>query len=257
MSPRAAMAAAAVAMALAVGPATAQRPPPEPEPLPVGLSSRQVAVTSDYRGEQITVFGVNPPANRGGDIVIVMRGPDRPVTLMRKRRVLGLWVNGDPVSFSAAPSFFAVYSTRPLNEIIDPAEIWRHRLNATALPILDGSTPADANPGDYRRALVALRTESGLYRVNPRGVTLDDDLLFQAHFAIPATAPIGVYQSQVLVFRNGVLISRKDDEVLVDRSGLERRIYEFATQSSFFYGVVSVLLALGAGLVAALVFRRR
>lgn len=235
----------------------ATRAPPEPSPLPVGLSNREVAVTSDYRGARVTVFGANPVVNRGGDIVIVLRGPDRSTVVMRKRRVLGLWVNGDPVRFSASPSFFAVYSTRPINEIIDNRQVWRYRLNAAALAVLDGATPADTDPGDYRRALVELRTQAGLYRVNPRGVSVDDGLLFQADFAIPANAPIGVYQAQVFVFRNGILISQKDSEVTVDRTGLERRIYQLAKQNSLLYGLMTVALALSAGLGAAFLFRRQ
>ena len=237
--------------------AHAQRPPPEPSPLPVGLSTGEVAVTSDFRGAAVTIFGVNPPENRGGDIIIVLRGPDRPATVMRKSRVLGLWVNRDPVRFSAAPGFFAVYSTRPVAQMLDRNQIWRLQLEAASLATLSGRTPADADPGDYRRALVELRTDAGLYRVNPSGVSVRDGLLFRADFAIPANAPLGAYRAEVLVVRNGIVISQEESAVTVDRRGLERTIYELATQHSFLYGLICVAMALLAGLAAAFAFRRK
>ncbi len=57
--------------------------------------------------------GVNPDRRGRGDIVVVVRGPSQPATVMGKRRFLGLWVNSAPVTFDSAPSFFAVLSTRP------------------------------------------------------------------------------------------------------------------------------------------------
>jgi uncharacterized protein (TIGR02186 family) len=238
------------------GAAFAQRPPPEPSPLPVGLSTGEVAVTSDFRGAAVTIFGVNPPENRGGEIIIVLRGPDRPATVMRKSRVLGLWVNRDPVRFSAAPGFFAVYSTQPVGQLLDRNQIWRLKLDPASLAALAGRTPADADPGDYRRALVDLRTEAGLYRVNPQGVSVRDGLLFRADFAIPANAPLGAYQAEIFVVRNGIVISREDSAVTVDRRGLERSVYQLATQNGFFYGLLCVAMALLAGLAAAYAFRR-
>ncbi|MFZ4122595.1 MAG: TIGR02186 family protein [Caulobacterales bacterium] len=245
-----------VALLCLCGAALAQRSPPEPTPLPVGVTNRDVAVTSDYRGASVTVYGVNPAANRGGDVVIVLRGPDRPQRVMRKRRILGLWINSDPVTFTAAPSYFAVYSTRPVTQILDAQQLWRYRLNVAALAELGGEVPGDADPADYRRALVRLKGREGLYRTNSSGVRVEESVLFQADFALPANAPLGSYTIQTFVFRNGVLLSQKDDQVVVDRRGVERTVYDLATHYSFFYGLLTVGLALLSGWVAAMVFRR-
>jgi uncharacterized protein (TIGR02186 family) len=237
-------------------PALAQREPPEPAPLPAGVTNREISVTSEYSGAQVTIFGYNPAANRGGDIVVVLRGPDRSARLMRKRPILGLWINGDPVTFSAAPAYFAVYATRPLGTFLDQGQIWRYRLNPAALAQLDSATPADADPGDYRRALVRLKTDAGLYRTVPGGVQLREDGIFTADVAIPANAPIGLYTAQAYVFRNGLLISVAEDQVVVERRGFERRVYDLAHNQSLLYGLTAVLLAAAFGWTAAAIFRR-
>ena len=92
--------------------------------LPAAVAEEQIAVGGDYRGSIVTVFGVNPDRRGRGDIVVVLRGPDLPAVMTRKQRFLGLWVNGPPVHFAKAPSFFAVLSNKPLRQIASPQEIW-------------------------------------------------------------------------------------------------------------------------------------
>src|SRR5262249_42278824 len=58
--------------------------------LPSDVAEEQITVSSDYRGSTITVFGANPDRRARGDVVVVVRGPDVPATVMRKKRVLGL-----------------------------------------------------------------------------------------------------------------------------------------------------------------------
>jgi hypothetical protein len=55
--------------------------------LPAGVAEEQITVSSTYGGSYITVFGVNPDRRGRGDIVVVLRGPTEPATVMRKRRV--------------------------------------------------------------------------------------------------------------------------------------------------------------------------
>src|SRR5690606_16498512 len=96
---------------LASAPATAQQQPGSDvaDDLPAGVADENITVSSTYGGSYITVFGVNPDRRGRGDIVVVLRGPNEPATVLRKRRALGIgnafgiWVNGDPVRFSEAP----------------------------------------------------------------------------------------------------------------------------------------------------------
>ena len=72
------------------------------------------AITTGFAGTNVLLFGA---VDGQGDVVVVVRGPDRPVTIHRKSRVLGIWANTAQMTFERAPSFYAVASSRPLNEI--------------------------------------------------------------------------------------------------------------------------------------------
>lgn len=250
---------------LASASAGAQQPADEvASDLPAGVAEEQITVSSTYGGSYITIFGVNPDRRGRGDIVVVLRGPNDSATVMRKRRVLGLWVNGDPVRFREAPEFFAVLSNRPLGQIANPQSIWRYQLDPAATAELASAVPAGGDPSAYRAALVRLRRDQGLYQWYSRppqpgsrgGLTMYAGGLFRAVVRLPANAPIAEYQADTYLFRDGRLISRQNIPITVSRIGIERTIHDLATNMSWLYGIVTVMLALLAGWGAAVVFRR-
>jgi uncharacterized protein (TIGR02186 family) len=251
---------------LAGAPASAQQQQPPGDvaaDLPAGVAEEQITVSSTYGGSYITVFGVNPDRRGRGDIVVVLRGPNEAATVMRKRRVFGLWVNGDPVRFSQAPSFFAVLSTRPLGDIANAQSIRAYELDPVASAQLASNTP-DLDPSAYRAALVRLRRDQGLYQWYSRppregvrgGLTTYRGGLFRAVVRLPANAPIAQYHADTYLFRDGRLISRQRIPITVSRIGIERTIHDLATRASWLYGIFTVLIALGAGWGAAFLFRR-
>jgi uncharacterized protein (TIGR02186 family) len=256
---------AALAFLAFAASASAQQPGEALNELPAAVAEDQITVSSDYRGSYITVFGVNPDRFGRGDIVVVLRGPNESAVVMRKRRVLGfLWVNGDPVEFTQAPTFFAVLSNRPLREIANPRAIWEYQLDPAASAQLASAVPDGADPSAYRRALVRLRYAQGLYqsydgRIRPGergGLTMYQRGLFRAVVRLPANAPIAQYNADTYLFRDGRLISSQRIPITISRVGIERRIHDLATNASWLYGIITVLLALAAGWAAALIFRR-
>lgn len=254
---------ALAALLLFAAPAAAQSPEVASD-LPAAVAEEQITVSSDYRGSYVTVFGINPDRRGRGDIVVVVRGPSESATVMRKRNVFGLWVNGDPVRFSEAPTFFAVLSNRPLRSIASPQSIWRYQLDPAASAQLESAVPAGGDPSAYRAALVRLRREQGLYqeysgRALPDqrgGLTLYQGGLFRAVVRLPANAPIAQYHADTYLFRDGRLISAQRIPISISRVGVERRIHDLATNYSFIYGILTVMLALASGWVAAFFFRR-
>ncbi len=245
----------ALCLAVLISPARAQTTQGDTG-LPAAVAEEQVSVGSDYQGAVIRVFGVNPDRRGRGDIVVVVRGPEAPAKVMRKKRVFGLWLNSDPVTFSKAPQFFSVLSSRPLRQIVRPGDIWNYQLDPAASAVLAGETPPDSDPSAYREALVRLRRKQGLYNEGGPGLTVYTGGLFRAQVRLPANAPIAEYHADAYVFRNGRLISSQRIPVRIERVGIERRIHDLATNASLVYGIVTVLMAFGAGWAAAFFFRR-
>src|SRR5690606_4351877 len=109
---------------------------------------------------------------------------------------------------------------------------------------------------EWRRAVIRLKEKAGLYNTDPRGVRFVDRGLFRAEIALPAEAPIGRYETEVWLFRDGEAISVRRDELTVEKVGVERAIYDFAHAWPWLYGLASVVIAMVTGWAASAVFRR-
>src|SRR6202007_2257475 len=106
--------------------------PARAEALVADLTSHLIAITTGFTGASVVLFGaIDGP----GDVAVVVQGPDREITVRRKSRIAGLWVNSREVTFANAPSFYAVAASRPLEEIVSPATAAFYRLGVTNLGI--------------------------------------------------------------------------------------------------------------------------
>ena len=90
---------------------TASAVPARAQSLVSDLSNHLVAITSDFTGAEVLLFG---SIVAEGDIVVTIAGPRIPVVVRRKQRVLGIWMNTDTIEFNNTPAFYAVASTRPI-----------------------------------------------------------------------------------------------------------------------------------------------
>ena len=68
--------------------------------------------------------------------------------------------------------------------------------------------------------------------------------------------PIGRYTTQVFLFRDGKLLSQSQSSLQVHKVGFERVVYMLAFSYPLAYGLLAVLMATSAGLLAYAAFRR-
>ena len=216
------------------------------------LSSREIAITTGFAGTELLLFGA---VDGTGDIVVVVRGPKRREIVRRKERVAGVWVTGRSVAFDDVPAFYFLASTRPLHEFASAAVLAPKRIGAANLRIVPVSR-ADVGRADFRRALLRNKARSGLYDENQGAVKVMGGRLFRTRVFFPSNVPTGSYAAEVYLMRNGVIISDQSTPLVVRKVGLEADIFQFAHQHSALYGIIAIVIALGAGWLAGVVFRR-
>jgi uncharacterized protein (TIGR02186 family) len=223
------------------------------------LTDDLISINSRFTGARIDVFGVVNGLGPEDDVVVVVRGPETPVMLMRKSRILGVWINGQPTRFEKVPAYYATASTRPIEEIAPREELARHDIgieNAPLRPVGDDAARVMTELEAYRAAIVRIKASDGLYRNVPGGVDVYDGGLFRARMLLPPGSPVGTYRADVFVFRDGVSAARRSTELQVVKVGLELFISAAAHDHPLFYGIATVMLALSAGWLAALAYRR-
>ncbi|MDA0238685.1 MAG: TIGR02186 family protein [Proteobacteria bacterium] len=222
--------------------------------LVVDLSEKVVAITTGFVGSSLLLFGsVEAP----GEIVVVVNGPRTDVVVRRKERVAGIWMNRSQMEFSRVPAFYAIASSQPLESIV-PAE-QRERLQLGAnylhLPATDPTTPLDEIQ-KFRDALIRGRQRQELYQATPATVTFVGGKLFRTDIWFPSTVAVGTYRVDVYQFRAGSVANVRHTNVSIRKTGAEAEIYEFAHSRGLAYGILAVLIAVMAGWLANLMFRR-
>lgn len=217
------------------------------------LSSHLVAITTGFTGTEVLLFGaVEGP----GDVVVVVRGPDEHIIVRHKRRVLGIFINRESMSFAKVPSFYQVAASRELDKIVPPAERARQEIGIDALRLVPDSQRDPVTVSRYRDALFRNKEVAGLYGRTIAKVISLGARLFRVNFYFPSNVPIGTYQVQVFLFRNGEVVAAQTTPLVVSKIGTSAEIFEFAHRQAFAYGVLAILLALMAGWLASVVFRR-
>jgi uncharacterized protein (TIGR02186 family) len=223
------------------------------------LADSRISITSHFTGATVDVFGVVNGLNAKDDVVVVLRGPRPIVELRRKRRVIGVWVNGERTDVEGAPAYYSVSSTRALEQVASREELARHGIGievAPMRPIDKKSRDAEPTVAELQSAIVRIKENEGLYNTDPDGVTIYDAGLFHARMRLPPGAPTGTYRADVFVFRNGVAAARRSTELNVEKVGIERYITDVAHDHPFAYGLSSVAFAVFAGWLAGAASRR-
>jgi uncharacterized protein (TIGR02186 family) len=222
-----------------------------PVQLAADLTNANIEVNAGYSGASISVFGaVFGASDTPSDVVVVVRGPDQPLSIARRERRAGLWLNGGPQKVEGAPGFHLTASNRDLARIAGPGVLRAAGAGLSSLPV---TTPGG---GDFTRAVVRLKQGEGLYAEDPAGVDFVDRGLFRARIDLPVSAPVGRYRVDVILFQDGQAVTRRSRELTIEKVGIERLISGFAHQRPWAYGMVCVLIALAAGWAASAAFRR-
>ena len=224
-----------------------------PSALVADLSSHHINITTSFSGTQLLLFGATEGA---GDIVVVVRGPQRQEVLRRKERIAGIWINSQSVTFDDVPGYYFQASTRPLSEIADERTLQRLQIGVTRVPmrVADDGVETGANP--YWRALLRLKRKGNLYSVSPTPIRVIADRLFRVELTFPASVPTGTYTAEIYLFRGKKPVSIERKDLLVRRAGAEAAIFDFAHQHSAIYGILAVVVALLAGWLAGVIFRK-
>jgi uncharacterized protein (TIGR02186 family) len=223
------------------------------------VSQDDVQVRQGFTGTELLLFGaiLDPSGSRAGrdyDIVVVLKGPTEPIAVREKARVGGIWINADSTDFQSAPSFFAVASSHPIDEIVDQRTAAIYELGLDYLQLSPSGTIDPEEQARFTSGLVDLRERQGLYKLVPDGVKISEQVLYQARISLPSNVQTGTYTAETFAITKGRVIASAIAEVEVRKVGFERFVEVFAQHQSLFYGLLAVAMSIGMGWIAGRLF---
>jgi uncharacterized protein (TIGR02186 family) len=226
------------------------------EEIILGLSQNEIDITATFTGSDILLFGAIrrdapvPDGNLG--IIVTVAGPETPVTVRRKERRFGIWVNVDDVKIAAAPSFYAVASSADLSKVLRSSEDLINRITIPQVVRHVGTNVLDSQ--SFSRALMRIRAENDQYQLLEGAVAISRDTLFQTRIQMPANLTVGFYVAKIFLTRDGNVVDEYETTIPVKKVGMERWLYNLAHENAFLYGLMSLAIAIAAGWGASAVF---
>lgn len=233
----------------------------EPRLVP-GVSSDQIEIRYSFTGEDLLLYGaIVYPGGRGPqdgtDIAVMIKGPIERIVVREKQKVFGIWMNVGRTRFRSAPAFYAVASSRPLNQIIDERTAAIYELGVGNLQLSPGGGTSNEELRRFEEGLIDVRRRSGLYAEYPRAVSIREGVLYSARIQIPARVPVGTYTAETFLIRDKQVIAVAEREIVIEKLGFEGFVARSAERWSFTYGIAAVAVALLLGWAASAVFARQ
>jgi len=225
------------------------------ERLAADISDHLIAITTAFVGTTVVLFGTT---TAGNDIAVTVIGPRQDQVVRRKSRVAGIWMNTDELTFRNVPSFYAVASNRPLDQVANIDVRARHELGLEYLRL----DPIEAQSRDigeitaFRDALIRNKQRQGLYVAEAGVVRFISPQLFRASVEFPANVAPGIYQVQVYELEDRQVSDAQRSTLVISKVGIEADLFDFARHQPALYGLMAIVLAVISGWLAGVIFRR-
>lgn len=237
-----------------------------PESVEADISVRSVAVGLGFVGSEVMVFGSvrnsrQTSAESGYyDVVIALEGAAVPIAMHRKSYIAGLWLNTQSLVFDRVPSFYALASTRGIEEVADPRVLGDNAIGFQYLRMRprDGEvrTYSDAELRDWRDAAVRLKQKESLFAKSEYGVSFIGRGLFRTSINLPPNIPAGSLTAHVYLFHEGNILSHYASRVNIERVGLVQVLHSASFTLPMLFALMLLGTTVAIGLLAYAVFRR-
>ena len=234
---------------------------PEAQPKVITAASKNVIeIGLSYHGDQIHFFGVNPVP--GADVVIKLTAEkEEAIKLSVKGKVGPFWMTVKQYEVTGAPFIYKIHTSKPLDQIISPETAQELELGYAAvqgkmkLHLIRGEAAPDDAPIVFK-GLLKIKEKANLYNIveDPERLEISEGKLFKHYFRFPPAATEGRYLVESFCFQKGELVGYGKDVIEIKKVGLEHWFTHTSQNQPVFFGILAVVIAVGAGLLVGVIF---
>ncbi|MFZ4125757.1 MAG: TIGR02186 family protein [Rickettsiales bacterium] len=211
------------------------------------ISKRTIQIHERFSGEELLLYGAR---NEQGDLVVVVRGPEADVRIRRKEKIAGMWMHVESRRYGPLPLYYAVGSTKPLDELLSPT--MQSYLGIGAEHVIAKDTSSNAV---FDRGMLDEFSRRHWY-THTAPIRYFGETLFRTTIPFPDSLAEGDYTVISYLVRDGNIVSSQTIPLRAYKTGVDAWLFSVAHHQPWFYGIASVLLAIGAGWFANRLFAR-
>ena len=220
------------------------------------LTRDHVDISARYTGDKIMLFGaMSAPAQ----IVVKVRSPEQAVALEKKGRVGPFWLSQSKHDITGTPGLYYLLSSAPIDGILPAAERAAHGLDLADAMKNVKVTPAAGDGAALQRlksAMLKLKQARHYYVADPKAVEILGGRLYSTTISLPAQLPLGEYQVDIYLVRDGRVVATQHRKIRVDEVRMEHWTSGVASDHSWTFGVLFTLSMMLLGLFLGVVLGR-
>ena len=220
------------------------------------LSDQEIEIQTNFNGKEVIIFGLTEPQF---DTIITIKGPKKDTKVSKKERLFGFWFNTKKIIYKELPSIFFIATSNPINEILNDVTITKKALFFEQM-IINLVTQRNFNFTKqnklevWNKNIIEIKKELNLYKEYE--LKIIDNKLFQTKVFFPSNTIPGSYDVDIYQIQNKIILNEKNKKIMIKKAGIGNIIFQFAHNKPAIYGILCIMFALFAGLIAATVFRR-
>ncbi|HIJ78626.1 MAG: TIGR02186 family protein [Desulfobulbaceae bacterium] len=222
----------------------------------LSLEPAVVQISAFYNGTTVKVTGQIPAT---AEAVVRVTGSGEELHLKKKGKVGGLlWMNTGDVSFENAPTVVMLYTPAAITDLeASPVSPFSFHALKEKVEILPATEDKDFLFGEFLK----LKQKDGLYITHQDAVSYgpieNDTKTFTVEMTIPTMMKPGRYTVELAAAQNGHLIGIASKEMKIEMIGFPAELTKLAFGKPIFFGVMAVLIAIGAGLFTGILFKSK
>lgn len=228
----------------------------------VNLEPASVNISAFYNGTNVTVQGEAPA---DAELLIRLSGTRHDVTLKKKGKVGGLlWMNVGEVTFANAPSVYLLYTSKGLGEMAAAENQNRWHNLGLGFEAIRQEIEVLPVPNDKEvvfKEFMKLKKHEDLYKLEPDAVHFSGAggamKSYTATIHVPPKLKPDTYQVDVIAVNGDEIVEVANTQLTLTQIGFPAFLSSMAFGSALVYGIMSVVIAIFAGLGMSMVFRSK
>jgi uncharacterized protein (TIGR02186 family) len=238
-------------------PAVALGDPGGQEAVALEVVPQNIRVGLLYNGTEVRVAAGIP---RSDGVIITIEGDKGDVVLNKKGKLGLIWLNVAQVTAKNAPRVYLLAASGRLADICSPEDLERLGLGLEALRGRISFESRKPLAGSEFDEFLKLKKHSGTYNAG-RSVDLHQAAggrqEASAALTMPAAAPPGEYKVRLYCFSQRMITAEATASLSIEEVGAPLLMTRLAHRYGAAYGVLAIVIGMGAGIVMGLVFGSR
>lgn len=228
--------------------------------LTIEANHKDIRMNLTYHGSSVSVSGMSDP-NVDLILKITAASGNAEEKMMRKDREAGfLWMNVEQLTVKNVPALYFIRSTRPVADLLDPAQL---KANGIGYAAVEDSLEITPTPGPEQREklladFIKYKESGAVYSQSVGDVEIKPDPAgdtYETVFNWPYQAPPGDYTVTVYAVKEGKIVDKAESPVTVEETGIVKTLDNMAQNNAALYGTAAIGISLTAGFGVGMIFK--